>query len=71
MSETTMHSPVDIGPLTSPDGGVTLADAYATTKVQVRAGVATVAAATLGVSYGASNRTADGDLVCGSRPGAP
>ena len=44
-----MHSPVDVGPLTSPDGGVTLADAYATTKVQVRAGAGTAAAAALGV----------------------
>ncbi len=68
MSETTMHSPVDVGPLTSPDGGVTLADAYATTKVQVRAGAATAAAAALGVSYGSSNRIASGDLVCGTRP---
>ncbi|MBT5905621.1 MAG: hypothetical protein HOH27_07440 [Acidimicrobiaceae bacterium] len=68
MSETMMHSPVDVGPLTSPDGGVTLADAYATTKVQVRAGTTTAAAATLGVSYGSSNRNADGDLVCGTRP---
>ena len=32
VSETTMRSPVEIGPLTSPDGGVVLADAYATTK---------------------------------------
>ena len=68
MSETTMHSPVDVGPLTSPDGSVTLADAYATTKVQVRAGATTAAAAALGVSYGSSNRTASGDLVCGTRP---
>ena len=28
VSETTMHSPVEIGALTSPDMGVVLADAY-------------------------------------------
>ncbi len=63
-----MHSPVEIGPLTSPDGGVVLADAYATTKIQVRAGASTDAAAFLRVSYGSSSRNADGDLVCGTRP---
>ena len=68
MSETTMHSPVDIGPLTSPDGGVVLADAYATTKIQVRADASTDAAAFLEASYGSSSRNADGDLVCGTRP---
>ncbi len=68
MSETTMNSPVDIGPLTSPDGGVVLADAYATTKIQVRADASTDAAAFLEASYGSSSRNADGDLVCGSRP---
>ena len=68
MSETTMHSPVDVGPLTSPDGSVTLADAYATTKVQVRAGAGTAAAAALGVPYGSSSQSASGDLVCGTRP---
>lgn len=68
VSETTMRSPVDVGPLTSPDGGVTLADAYATTKVQIRAGTATAAAAALVVSYGSSARSAEGDLVCGTRP---
>lgn len=68
MSETTMQSPVDVGPLSASDGSVTLADAYATTKVQVRAGAGTAAAAALGVSYGSSTRNADGDLVCGTRP---
>ena len=68
VSETTMHSPVEIGPLTSPDMGVVLADAYATTKVQVRAGALTAAATFLGGSYGKSSRNADGDLVCCTRP---
>ena len=68
MSEITMQSPVDVGPLSASDGSVTLADAYATTKVQVRAGAGTAAAAALGVSYGSSTRNAGGDLVCGTRP---
>lgn len=68
MSEITMQSPVDVGPLSASDGSVTLADAYATTKVQVRAGAGTAAAAALGVSYGGSTRNAGGDLVCGTRP---
>ena len=63
-----MRSPVDIGPLTTPDGGVVLADVYATTKVQVRAGASTAAATFLGGSYGSSTRNTDGDLVCGTRP---
>tara|TARA_Y100000590_G_scaffold236677_1_gene266423 strand:- start:530 stop:1096 length:567 start_codon:yes stop_codon:yes gene_type:complete len=63
-----MHSPVDVGPLSASDGSVTLADAYATTKVQVRAGAGTAAAAALGVSYGSSTRNVGGDLVCGTRP---
>ena len=63
-----MQSPVGVGPLASPDGGVVLADAYTTTKVQVRAGASTAAAAFLGGSYGSSIRNADGDLVCGTRP---
>ena len=68
MSEITMQSPVDVGPLSASDGSVTLADAYATTKVQVRAGAGTAAAAALGVSYGSSTRNVGGDLVCGTRP---
>ena len=68
MSEITFKSPVDVGPLTSPDGSVTVADAASTTKVQVRAGTDTPAAAALGVSYGRSQRRADGALVCGTRP---
>ena len=68
MSEITMQSPVDVGPLSASDGSVTLTDAYATTKVQVRAGAGTAAAAALGVSYGSSTRNAGGDLVCGTRP---
>ena len=68
MSETTMRSPVEIGPLTSPDGGVVLADAYATTKVQIRAEASPAAATFLGGSYGKSSRNADGDLVCCTRP---
>ena len=68
MSEITMQRPVDVGPLSASDGSVTLADAYATTKVQVRAGAGTAAAAALGVSYGSSTRNVGGDLVCGTRP---
>ena len=68
MSETTFKSPVDIGPLSAPDGSVTVADAASTTKVQVRAGADTAAASQLGVAYGSSQRRADGALVCGTRP---
>ena len=68
MSKTTFNSPVDIGPLSAPDGSVTVADAASTTKVQVRGGAGTGAAAELGVSYGRSQRRADGALVCGTRP---
>ena len=68
VSETTFNSPVGIGPLSAPDGSVTVADAASTTKVQVRAGADTAAAAELGVAYGRSQRRADGALVCGTRP---
>ena len=68
MSEIAFKSPVDVGPLTSPDGSVTVADAASTTKVQIRAGADTSAAMALGVSYGSSQRRADGALVCGTRP---
>ena len=68
MSEITFKSPVDVGPLTSPDGSVTVTDAASTTKVQVRAGAGTAAAAALDVSYGSSRRRADDALVCGTRP---
>ena len=68
MSEISFKSPVDVGPLTSPDGSVTVADAASTTKVQVRAGADTAAAAALGVSYGSSQHRPDGALVCGTRP---
>ena len=68
MSEISFKSPVDVGPLTSPDGSVTVADAASATKVQVRAGADTAAAAALGVSYGRSERRPDGALVCGTRP---
>ncbi|MBT4676269.1 MAG: hypothetical protein P8K65_10200 [Acidimicrobiales bacterium] len=68
MSEISFKSPVDVGPLTSPDGSVTVADAASTTKVQVRAGADTTAAAALGVSYGSSQHRPDGALVCGTRP---
>ncbi len=68
MSEISFKSPVDVGPLTSPDGSVTVADAASTTKVQVRAAADTAAAAALGVSYGRSRRRPDGTLVCGTRP---
>ena len=68
MSEISFKSPVDVGPLTSPDGSVTVADAASTTKVQVRAAADTAAAAGLGVSYGRSQRRPDGTLVCGTRP---
>ena len=68
MSEISFKSPVDVGPLTSPDGSVTVADAASTTKVQVRAAADTAAAAALGVSYGRSQRRPDGTLVCGTRP---
>ena len=68
MSEISFKSPVDVGPLTSPDGSVTVADAASTTKVQVRAAADTTAAAALGVSYGRSQRRPDGTLVCGTRP---
>ena len=68
MSETTFNSPVDVGPLSAPDGSVTVADAASTTKVQVRGGAGTGAAAELGVGYGSSQRRTDGALVCGTRP---
>jgi heterotetrameric sarcosine oxidase gamma subunit len=68
VSEISFKSPVDVGPLTSPDGSVTVADAASTTKVQVRAGADTAAAAALGVPYGRSQRRPDGALVCGTRP---
>lgn len=68
MSEIVMRSPIEVGTLRAADGSVTLADAYATAKVQVRAGAGTAAASKLGVSYGRSARSAEGDLVCGSRP---
>ena len=68
MSEISFKSPVDVGPLTSSDGSVTVADAASTTKVQVRAAADTAAAAALGVSYGRSQRRPDGTLVCGTRP---
>ena len=68
VSETTFNSPVDIGPLSAPDGSVTVADAASTPKVQVRAGADTAAAAELGVAYGRSQRRTDGALVCGTRP---
>ena len=68
MSEISFKSPVDVGPLTSPDGSVTVGDAASTTKVQVRAGADTAAAAALGVSYGSSQHRPDGALVCGTRP---
>ena len=68
MSETTFNSPVDVGPLSAPDGSVTVADAASTTKVQVRGGANTGVAAELGVGYGRSQRRTDGALVCGTRP---
>ena len=68
VSETTFNSPVGIGPLSAPDGSVTVADAASTTKVQVRAGADTAAAAELGVAYGRSQRRTDGAIVCGTRP---
>ena len=68
MSEISFKSPVGVGPLTSPDGSVTVADAASTAKVQVRAGADTAAAEALDVSYGSSRRRADGALVCGTRP---
>ena len=68
MSEISFKSPVGVGPLTSPDGSVTVADAASTAKVQVRAGTDTAAAAALDVSYGSSRRWADDVLVCGTRP---
>ena len=68
MSEITFDSPVDVGPLSAPDGSVTVADAASTTKVQVRAAADTAAASELGVTYGKSQRRAGGALVCGTRP---
>ncbi|MDG2427152.1 MAG: hypothetical protein P8M16_01885 [Acidimicrobiales bacterium] len=68
MSEIPMHSPIDVGPLSAPDGNVILADAYDSTKIQIRAGQTTAAAAVLAVPYGSSTRTSEGDLVCGTRP---
>lgn len=68
MSEITFNSPVDIGPLSTPDGSVTVTDSASTTKVQIRAGADTAAASELGVPYGRSQRRADGALVCGTRP---
>jgi len=68
VSEITMQSPVDVGSISASDGSVTLSDAYATTKVQVRAATGTAAAVTLDVPYGSSTRNVDGDLVCGTRP---
>ena len=68
VSEIMMHSPIDVGPLIATDGNVTLADAYNTTKIQVRADQTTAAAAILAVPFGSSARNTDGALVCGTRP---
>jgi len=68
VSEITFNSPVDIGPLSTPDGSVTVTDSASTTKVQIRAGADTAAASELGVAYGRSQRRADSALVCGTRP---
>ena len=68
VSELEFASPVHIGPLAAPDGGLTLADAGSTTKILVRAGSDTAAATALGVPYGQSRQGDDGILICGSRP---
>ena len=68
VSELEFASPVEISPLAAPDDELILADAGSTTKVQVRGGAGTGAAAELGVSYGRSQRRTDGALVCGTRP---
>ena len=68
VSELEFTSPVEIGPLAAADGGLTLADAGSTTKILVRAGSDTEAAAALAVPYGQSRQGEDGTLICGSRP---
>ena len=68
VSELEFASPVQLDPLTAPDGGLTLADAGSTTKILVRAGPDTAAATTLAVPYGQSRQSDDGILICGSRP---
>ena len=68
VSELEFASPVQIGPLAAPDGGLTLADAGSTTKILVRAGSDTAAATALAVPYGQSRQGDDGILICGSRP---
>ncbi|MAG04066.1 MAG: hypothetical protein CL406_05570 [Acidimicrobiaceae bacterium] len=62
-------SPVSSGPLSTPDGGLSLEDASASTKVLVRAARNTAAGAHLKVTYGRSRHRRDGTLICGSRPG--
>ena len=67
VSELEFASPVLIGPLVAPDGGLTLADAGPTTKILVRAGSDTAAAIALAVPYGQSRQGDEGILICGSR----
>lgn len=69
MSDLEFLSPVSSGPLSTPDGGLSLEDASASTKVLVRAERNTAAGTHLKVTYGHSRRRRDGTLICGSRPG--
>jgi len=69
MPDIEFKSPIAHGPISAPDGSVSLEDETSTTKVVVRAAAGTAAAADLGVPYGQSRLRADGTLVCGTRPG--
>ncbi|MBC8363537.1 MAG: hypothetical protein H8E59_00870 [Actinobacteria bacterium] len=68
MPDIEFQSPISHGPISTPDGSVSIEDETSTTKVVVRAAAGTAAAADLGVPYGQSRLRADGTLVCGTRP---
>ncbi|MCH2412874.1 MAG: hypothetical protein MK189_07865, partial [Acidimicrobiales bacterium] len=68
MPDLEFKSPVAHGPISTPDGAVTVEDETVTAKIVVRAAAGTAAAADLAVPYGQSRLRADGTLVCGTRP---
>ena len=68
MPDLEFKSPVAHGPISAPDGAVTVEDETVTAKIVVRAAAGTAAAADLAVPYGQSRLRADGTLVCGTRP---
>ncbi len=68
MPDTESKSPISYGPISAPDGSVTVEDETATAKIVVRAAAGTAAAADLAVPFGQSRLRADGTLVCGTRP---